>query len=155
VRGLALLLAGCATASSSTPAKQTPAATTKKAEPHDLQAGCDAGRYADCVDLGNDYEDGKGVPKDLARAHALWQRACDGGNGVGCLNLGNHLRDGTGMPADVVRARAVRARLHARRGLGVQQPRQPLPQRARRADRPRVRVQVVLARVRPARSARL
>ena len=47
---------------------------------------------------------GEGVPQDLARAAALFERACVGGVMVGCTNLGRMYGVGAGVPEDSARA---------------------------------------------------
>src|SRR5690606_21406090 len=60
-----------------------------------MQRGCDAGDDASCVELGAAWADGRGGPRDEARAIALWLGLCDRGVALGCAALGHHyhLRD--------------------------------------------------------------
>lgn len=60
-----------------------------------------------CLNLGLRHHFGTGVPKDLARAAALFQQACDGGVAMGCTNLGLLHDQGTGVPRDASRAAAL------------------------------------------------
>jgi TPR repeat protein len=63
------------------------------------QRGCELGSLVSCSDLGECYELGLGVGKDLALAEKLYRRACDAGVGVGCFNLGDLGEGGPGNPA--------------------------------------------------------
>ena len=63
-----------------------------------------------CVDLGYNYETGKGVPKDLSRAVTLYARGCTGKEARGCGNLGWLYGQGLGVDKDVVAARRSAAR---------------------------------------------
>jgi len=72
-----------------------------------LRSRCEAGKAADCNDLGVIFLNGQGVAKDLAAAAALFRRACDGGIAVGCSNLGVLYEDGSAVTKDVVRAAAL------------------------------------------------
>ncbi len=80
-----------------------PASTTTcdtSADAVACQASCDAGRAADCTQLGYRYEMGSGVDRDMVRAAGLYQRGCDGGNDVGCSDLAILYRDGKGVERD-------------------------------------------------------
>ncbi|WPB77656.1 tetratricopeptide repeat protein [Archangium violaceum] len=64
---------------------------------------CDAKDWKACAVLGEEYAQGKLVPKDPVRAATLSSRACDGGILLACGNLGlAYLRNGTPM-SDVPR----------------------------------------------------
>jgi TPR repeat protein len=96
---------------------------TSRQPPHFTRGGsamavwkdvCDGGGGRGCTNLGAAYEKGEDVPKDLARAAALYQRGCDGkdalGDGedaLGCFNLGLLYAQGAGVPKDVARAAAL------------------------------------------------
>ncbi len=56
--------------------------------PVQAQQACDQGDANECENLGQMYEDGQGVPKNMAYAAKLYAKACDGGNGSGCHDLG-------------------------------------------------------------------
>jgi TPR repeat protein/tRNA A-37 threonylcarbamoyl transferase component Bud32 len=60
-----------------------------------------------CVNLGNLYEGGVGVPKDLAAAAKYYQLACDHGGLGGCTGMARLHADGLGVPRDAVKARAL------------------------------------------------
>ncbi len=66
--------------------------------------------------LGYMYENGQGVPKDLAQAVAWYSRAAEQGNAYSQHNLGVMYRDGEGVPEDAVQA-VVWFRKAADRGL--------------------------------------
>jgi TPR repeat protein len=65
---------------------------------------CDAGDAAACDQLAGRYNNGQGVPRDLARAVPLYQRACDGGIDGACLRLGVMYEMGYGVAPDPARA---------------------------------------------------
>jgi TPR repeat protein len=50
------------------------------------EAGCKKGNQAACAALAVQVQDGRGVPRDLARAIDLYEKACAAGVGVGCMN---------------------------------------------------------------------
>ncbi|TNF29867.1 MAG: hypothetical protein EP329_14745, partial [Deltaproteobacteria bacterium] len=53
-----------------------------------LASECDQGKARRCLGLGLLYEhDDRGVPKDLERARALFQRACESPDAVGCARV--------------------------------------------------------------------
>src|SRR5262245_50807191 len=45
---------------------------------------CARGQLSGCLLLGTLYTEGIGVPRDPARARALYERACDGGEPLAC-----------------------------------------------------------------------
>jgi len=72
-----------------------------------FQHACDRGAPRGCFWTGQLYEEGKTVPKDLARAADLYQKACEGGDADSCANwavlyLGKGL-----LPSDYPRAAAI------------------------------------------------
>ena len=50
-----------------------------------------------CLNLASAYQDGHGVPVDVARAAALFRQACNGGQSVACSWLGDMLVAGKGV----------------------------------------------------------
>jgi TPR repeat protein len=68
------------------------------------QGACAGGEAEGCAKLGDTYEQGRGVPKDLAHAAQLFKQACDGGDARGCTNLGVMYYKGEGVPRDLARA---------------------------------------------------
>ena len=60
-----------------------------------------------CNALGLQYQDGHGVPKDLAQAIALFTRACDHGALAGCSNLGRMHEEGKGTARNLTQAVAL------------------------------------------------
>ncbi len=46
------------------------------------------------------YAVGQGVPRDLAKAAHLYQKACDGGYAASCYSLGSLYDEGRGVPRD-------------------------------------------------------
>jgi TPR repeat protein len=58
---------------------------------------------ASCTALGHATENGNGVPQDLARARAYYEKACELNDPGGCSSLGHMLLDGLGGPVDVPR----------------------------------------------------
>ena len=67
--------------------------------------GCDLGQRTSCNNLGDAYEYGSGVGRELPRAAALYERACRLGAPIGCANLGHLIENGEGLARDVARAR--------------------------------------------------
>jgi len=72
-----------------------------------LVQACEAGGLLGCSLLGFRYETELGVPYDMSRARALYERACEGGEMHGCANLGEVYRSGYGVAPDVPRAVAL------------------------------------------------
>ena len=72
-----------------------------------LTNSCDANYAAGCVDLGFLYEEGNGIPRDVAQAVALYRKGCNGGDAIGCIDLGVTYEKGTGVPQDVAQAVAL------------------------------------------------
>ncbi len=62
------------------------------------ERACRAGRLDSYVALGVQFQDGRGVPRDLKRAVELYRKSCDGGAGVGCFNLGREGRTLSASP---------------------------------------------------------
>lgn len=58
---------------------------TRAAELYTL--ACDGESLAQCVNLAKVYDAGRGVPKDPAKALALYRKACNGGESDGCEAL--------------------------------------------------------------------
>ncbi|MDC0748170.1 tetratricopeptide repeat protein [Polyangium mundeleinium] len=69
-----------------------------------LRTACDRGHPRTCVLFGIKMEDGRGVPKNLQGAGALYQRACEDGDGSGCYRLAHLYAKGNGFPQDERRA---------------------------------------------------
>jgi len=63
-----------------------------------LRVLCREGSAPECTNLGYKYEFGKGVPRYLTRAVALYLRACNDKDAAGCTNLGYMYRVGRGVP---------------------------------------------------------
>jgi hypothetical protein len=88
-------------------------------------ASCDRGAVAACNNLGVLHAQGRGVPKDLVRAAALYQKACDGGAAIACTNVADLLASGEGVAGDDLRAAGLYLRAcdagepNGCRGLGV------------------------------------
>ena len=97
-RPLALVIGVVLTSAAASPALAQSANQYQKACDGDLPA---------CTSLGLAYEQGSGVPLDLARAVALFQQACDGANAPGCFNLGIAYEHGSGAPRGTARAAAL------------------------------------------------
>lgn len=70
------------------------------ADPDACRAACEAGDGAACNDLGARHYTGEGVPRDDARARALYGKACAAGDPAGCTNHGWMLLDGEGGRRD-------------------------------------------------------
>ncbi len=130
---LALMLAAAVSAcdeSSSPSSKQEAAPTVEKmAEPKTwddviarrlprLQKQADSGDADAQLNLGLMYANGKGVPKDVAKAVEWYQKAAAQGNAKAQFNLGVAYANGAGVPKDVAKAmewyQKAAARGHAR-----------------------------------------
>lgn len=71
-----------------------------------LQRACDGGQFEGCRNLAELYEQGQGVPRDVARSRQLLDYACQAGEPVACRVLGARLHDGDERSAgDQVSAR--------------------------------------------------
>lgn len=57
-----------------------------------LQRGCDAEDSASCAELGAAWAEGRGGPRDEARAIQIWLGLCDAGRSAGCTALGRYYR---------------------------------------------------------------
>ena len=62
------------------------------------------GGWANCVELGESYRQGDGVPRDAARAAEFYRQACLGGDAAGCNQLGTMYSAGEGVRRDPIRA---------------------------------------------------
>jgi uncharacterized protein len=70
-------------------------------------SGCGKRAALSNYNLGLKCEKGDGMPKDEARAAALFKLACDGGEMRGCSALGEVYEDGNGVVKDEARAAAL------------------------------------------------
>jgi TPR repeat protein len=68
-----------------------------------VKKGCDAGKAADCTQLGIVYLNGRGVKTDRASAAAAFKKACDLRDAGGCTSLGIMHTQGLGMRKDEAR----------------------------------------------------
>jgi TPR repeat protein len=74
-------------------------------EGSDLESACySANDPIACTQLGVRYENGDGVPMDLGRALALYQRGCAGGCAAGCFNQALLYATGKGVAQDLATA---------------------------------------------------
>src|SRR3954469_8921726 len=103
--GWALLLAGCGPAQA--PTNLHSADLPSDAPPSNQENACNAGNVKSCSDLGHRFEEGRGVPKDEARAAALYTKACDAGDALACVFLGLLFEDGRGVGKDPARVLAL------------------------------------------------
>ncbi len=62
-----------------------------------FQRACDAGRAKGCFNLALRYQNGEGVPLDLAHASALYRKSSEAGEMQGCVNLGVMYENGSGI----------------------------------------------------------
>lgn len=69
---------------------------------------CDAGNLQECSFLGDAYEWGHGVARDLHRAASLFSRACDAGLADSCGTVGHLYGDNSSMSVGQDMAQAVR-----------------------------------------------
>ncbi|MGA3335371.1 MAG: hypothetical protein ABSC62_14545 [Terracidiphilus sp.] len=65
-----------------------------------VNSPCNGGDMAACFDLGEQYDQGRGVAADAARAAALYEKACDGRVAAACQKLGDDYWYGIGVPTD-------------------------------------------------------
>jgi TPR repeat protein/serine/threonine protein kinase len=70
----------------------------------DCAGRCAKGELKACSVLAGLYAAGTGVPKDDARAIALYQKACEGGEASACAGLGFMVKTGVGAARDEARA---------------------------------------------------
>ncbi|USG63257.1 sel1 repeat family protein [Sneathiella marina] len=68
------------------------------------RVACNPGQPARCNNLGNDFLNGNGVPKDVPLAIQYYENACEYGEGIGCYNLGAMYENGNGVKRDSVKA---------------------------------------------------
>ena len=66
--------------------------------------GAGIGGWANCLELGELYRKGDGVPKNSGLAAGFYKQACDGGVAKGCFSLGTLYTNGDGVPRDTARA---------------------------------------------------
>jgi len=70
----------------------------------DLYSRAKAGNSQAMYELGWDYQNGKGVPKDYQQAVAWYRKAAEAGNALGMTNLGHMYEDGYGVDQDYKQA---------------------------------------------------
>jgi TPR repeat protein len=59
------------------------------------------------LNLGQKFQNGDGVPRDLIKAAALYKKACDGGEPGGCFLLSEMYEAGEGVPQNPTKAAAL------------------------------------------------
>ncbi len=57
-----------------------------------------------CNNLGDLYQNGEGIEKNLTKAAYLYSKACDLKEGLGCFNLGALYYNGKGVEKDLTKA---------------------------------------------------
>ena len=101
----AVLAGGAALVASRLGGRSAPDACRESGDASRCQEACDAGDGESCARLAEHLERGAGMPRDDARAAALYGRACDAGEPSGCAGLGRLARLGRGgLPRDPARA---------------------------------------------------
>ena len=60
------------------------------------ESGCSAKDWSDCVNLGIDYDNGRGIDVDQPRAVKLYKTGCDHAIAAGCTNLASCTTTGPG-----------------------------------------------------------
>jgi len=70
----------------------------------DVKRDAGKGVPAACFELAGCYESGRDVPKDIAKALALYQQAATGGEANGWFRLGKIYADGLGVESDLPKA---------------------------------------------------
>jgi TPR repeat protein len=84
------------------------AASTCRAAGQRCADACDTGDAWSCGRLAARHEHGSGVPRDEARAAALYEKACDASDAFACAGLGRLVRLGRGgLARDPARARVL------------------------------------------------
>jgi hypothetical protein len=69
-----------------------------------LTIACDGGEAIGCSNLGQMFENGKGVAEDDARAARFYQEGCEGGSPDGCYKLGSMYENGRGVTENLFKA---------------------------------------------------
>ncbi|WRA32740.1 sel1 repeat family protein [Helicobacter pylori] len=69
-----------------------------------FEKACDLKYGGGCGALGDLYDDGKGVEKNLIKAAYFYSKACDLKEGMGCGNLGVLYYNGDGVKRDSKKA---------------------------------------------------
>jgi TPR repeat protein len=82
----------------------TPLHSAPSATPATLKSACDRGDANACFELAELYDEGKGVPKSVARSLLLYERSCTLGYSWGCQYLATHYDRVTAGPEDLTRA---------------------------------------------------
>jgi serine/threonine protein kinase len=65
------------------------------------ERACERGEAAACLEQGQRYESGTGVPRDEGQAAVFYRRACDRGAAGGCTRLGVLHNSGRGVERDL------------------------------------------------------
>ncbi|GAA8644264.1 hypothetical protein HpBT331_01110 [Helicobacter pylori] len=69
-----------------------------------FEKACDLNNGGGCGALGDLYDDGKGVEKNLTKAAQFYSKACDLNNGGGCSDLGLLYEYGQGVEKNLIKA---------------------------------------------------
>ncbi|EMH21518.1 beta-lactamase HcpA domain protein [Helicobacter pylori GAM260Bi] len=72
-----------------------------------FERACGLNNGGGCGALGDLYDDGKGVEKDLIKAAQFYSKACGLKDGDGCFNLGRLYYYGEGVEKDFKKALAL------------------------------------------------
>ncbi len=72
-----------------------------------FEKACDLNNGGGCNGLGDLYDDGKGVEKNLTKAAQFYSKACELNNGDGCGALGGLYYNGDGVKQDSKKAAAL------------------------------------------------
>ena len=59
--------------------------------------------YFGCYNLGNLYNNGRGVKKDYSKANIYYEKACNLNNDIGCFNVGVSYNLGEGVKKTTAR----------------------------------------------------
>src|SRR3989442_14469433 len=119
---LAVVVSACGESSSPSKQEAAPSAdkTSQKLDPSDvviptfseflvserqeMQKKADSGDTNAMYELGEMYANGKGVPKDTAKATEWWQKAAAKGNAIAQAGLVFLYANGEGVPKDAAKA---------------------------------------------------
>ncbi|EMJ41099.1 beta-lactamase HcpA domain protein [Helicobacter pylori GAMchJs117Ai] len=69
-----------------------------------FEKACNLNYGGGCGALGDLYDDGKGVEKNLIKAAQLYTKACELKEGLGCKDLGTLYYSGKGVEKDLIKA---------------------------------------------------
>ena len=69
-----------------------------------INPACIIKNGAGCANLGENYQSGHGITKNIKKANELYKKGCDLGNGKGCTQLGYNYEFGNGVKENMKKA---------------------------------------------------